>query len=127
MYIFFCRLAEIEANHLETTKGTIFGDKILNKAEKATNFFIQFIPENSEQTEPIVKKMRDANSDEQKASCLIIFPGIEGVLSLLEEFAQNIEADVYGVEYAYKSSNVLIEDSARLIFEVGLNPILIIN
>lgn len=68
--------------------------------------------------------MQNAATDEQEeASCLIIFPGIEGVLSLLEEFAKNVNAHVYGVEYAYKSSNVPIEDSASLIFKVRFCPI----
>lgn len=117
----FFRLAEIEANQAATAKQAALDNKVLNKAEQATNFFIQFIPENSNSTAPIVRKMQNAILDDQKAKapCLIVFPGIEGVLYLLEKFAEKVKADVYGVEYAYQTSNVSIEESADQIFKVN--------
>lgn len=64
--------------------------------------------------------MQSAIPNEQiEAPFLIIFPGIEGVLSLLESFAKNVKAHVYGVEYPALNSNFLLQDLAEKIFEVS--------
>jgi hypothetical protein len=96
---------------IESEKKKVDETKSLNKTQQGTNLLIQFIPDNQADRRPIVKLSCEGQDNDGQT--VLVFPGIEGVFTLLEGLVKSLQARVLGVQYSYQESEISVEEIAK--------------
>ncbi|KAH0813343.1 hypothetical protein GEV33_009449 [Tenebrio molitor] len=102
----FAKLTEIESE-----KRNVGEEKSLNKTQQGTDLLLQFIPDNQADSRPIVKLSCEGQDNEGQT--VLVFPGIEGVFTLLEGLVKSLQARVLGVQYSYQEPEISVEEIAK--------------
>jgi fatty acid synthase len=96
---------------IESEKKKVDEEKSLNKTQQGTNLLIQFIPNKQADRRPIVRLSCEGQGNEGQT--VLVFPGIEGVFTLLDGFVKSLHARVLGVQYSYQEPEISIEEIAK--------------
>jgi fatty acid synthase len=96
---------------IESEKKKIDEEKSLNKTQQGTNLLIQFIPDNQADRRPIVRLSCEGQDNEGQT--VLVFPGIDGVFTLLEGLVKSLHARVLGVQYSYQEPEISVEEIAK--------------
>lgn len=90
------------------------------KLEHGIATIIQYIPDNKLDDQPILR-LESGVEENDEAPIIILLPGIEGVLKLLEPFTKNLNAHVMGVQYSYQNLEATVRETAKKIFPVSIH------
>jgi fatty acid synthase len=96
---------------IESEKRNVGEEKSLNKTQQGTDLLLQFIPDNQADSRPIVKLSCEGQDNEGQT--VLVFPGIEGVFTLLEGLVKSLQARVLGVQYSYQEPEISVEEIAK--------------
>ncbi|EFA05201.1 fatty acid synthase [Tribolium castaneum] len=83
-------------------------DQNKQKLSQGTKTLIKFIPENCDETLVTIPSLGTTTSK----SLIFVFPGIEGVLKLLDPLTTNLKSRLLGVQYSYKNPESTIRETA---------------